>query len=290
MALERETSGSDQLAVVTGASSGIGEATVRRLAASGLHVLAGVRRADAAERLAAEGIEPVFLDITDPGHLTSIAERVEADGRRLRALVNNAGVSINAPVEALPMDEWRRQFEVNFFGQVAITQALLPALLTAGGRIVNVSSIGGRVAGPTFGAYAGAKFALEGMSDALRREVGRLGVDVIVVEPGAVATSIWDKGLTTAEQLASEMSEAQLARYRDLLEAMREQARTLGREGDDPADVADVIVRAITVRTPRTRYLVGRDARMMGRLVRVVPDRVVDRLIARRLGLQSRRR
>jgi NAD(P)-dependent dehydrogenase (short-subunit alcohol dehydrogenase family) len=290
MALERETSGSDQLAVVTGASSGIGEATVRRLAASGLHVLAGVRRADAAERLAAEGIEPVFLDITDPGHLTSIAERVEADGRRLRALVNNAGVSINAPVEALPMDEWRRQFEVNFFGQVAITQALLPALLSAGGRIVNVSSIGGRVAGPTFGAYAGAKFALEGMSDALRREVGRLGVDVIVVEPGAVATSIWDKGLTTAEQLASEMSEAQLARYRDLLEAMREQARTLGREGDDPADVADVIVRAITVRTPRTRYLVGRDARMMGRLVRVVPDRVVDRLIARRLGLQSRRR
>jgi NAD(P)-dependent dehydrogenase (short-subunit alcohol dehydrogenase family) len=172
---------------------------------------------------------------------------------------------------------------------VAITQALLPALLPARGRIVNVSSIGGRVAGPTFGAYAGAKFALEAMSDALRREVGRLGVDVIVVEPGAVATPIWDKGLTTAEGLVSEMSEEQTARYRDLMAAIREQARSLAQSGSDPADVADVIVGAITARRPRTRYLVGRDARIMGRLARLLPDRAVDRLIARGLGLRAGR-
>jgi NAD(P)-dependent dehydrogenase (short-subunit alcohol dehydrogenase family) len=285
MTTERRTSPTQGIAVVTGASSGIGAATARGLAARGLHVLAGVRRRPDAERLAAEGIEPVTLDITNDEQVAGVAEQVEADGRPLRAVVNNAGIAINSPVETLPLAEWRRQFEVNFFGQVAVIQVLLPALLSAGGRIVNVSSIGGRVAGPTFGAYAGAKFALEAMSDALRREVGRLGVEVIVVEPSAIATPIWDKGVETADGLVAEMSEEQRSRYRNLIAAILEQAKTLSREGEHPDAVAEVIVRAVEARRPRTRYLVGRDARVMGRLVRVVPDRVVDRLIARRLGL-----
>jgi NAD(P)-dependent dehydrogenase (short-subunit alcohol dehydrogenase family) len=277
----------NRLAVVTGASSGIGQATARALAARGFHVLAGARREADADRLAGDGIEPVILDITDPAHLTAIAERVENDAASmpLGVLVNNAGIAVNSPVETIPMQEWRRQFEVNFFGHVAITQALLPALLAAGGRIVNVSSIGGRVAAPTFGAYAASKFALEAMSDALRREVARLGVRVIVVEPGTVATPIWGKGMATAEQLVAGLTDEQQARYRDVIAATRERAQTLERNGIDPADAARVIVDAIEAPKPHARYLVGRDAKIMARVATVLPDRVVDRIIARNLGL-----
>jgi NAD(P)-dependent dehydrogenase (short-subunit alcohol dehydrogenase family) len=278
-----------QLAVVTGASSGIGQATAGTLAARGFHVLAGVRRQVDADQLAGEGVEPVILDITDPSHVAAIAERVEheADTRPLGALVNNAGIAVNAPVETIPMQEWRRQFEVNFFGHVAITQALLPALLAGGGRVVNVSSIGGRVAGPTFGAYAASKFALEAVSDALRREVGRLGVQVIVIEPGTVKTAIWGKGLATAQELVAGMSTAQQSRYGDLLAAVARRAQTLQRGGIDPSEAARVIADAIDARRPRARYLVGRDARVMARVAGLLPDRLVDRFIARNLGLTN---
>jgi NAD(P)-dependent dehydrogenase (short-subunit alcohol dehydrogenase family) len=276
-----------QLAVVTGASSGIGHATVRALAARGFHVLAGVRREADADQLSGACIDPVILDITDPAHVAAIAERVQEDagGRLLGALVNNAGIAVNGPVETIPMQEWRRQFEVNFFGHVAVTQALLPALLAGGGRVVNVSSIGGRVASPTYGAYAASKFALEAVSDALRREVARLGVQVIVIEPGTVATGIWGKGLAAAQDLAAGMSEAQQTRYRDLLAAVSKQAKTLGRSGIDPADTARVIADAIEARKPRARYQVGRDAKLMARIARLLPDRIVDRLIAKNLRL-----
>ena len=167
-----------RLAVVTGASSGIGLATAKALGERGFQVLAGVRNAADGERVGrAAGVEPVLVDITKPADVAALADRVGdvAGARGLTALVNNAGITVNAPVETLPMDEWRRQFEVNFFGQVAVIQALMPALRDAGGRVVNVSSIGGRVAGPTFGAYAASKFALEAMSDSLRREVAPQG-------------------------------------------------------------------------------------------------------------------
>lgn len=277
----------NQIAVVTGASSGIGQATARLLAARGFAVLAGVRRDEDREQAAAAGLEPVILDITDPVQVTAIAERVagDPDGRPLGVLVNNAGIAVNAPVETIPMAEWRRQFDVNFFGHVAITQALLPALLRARGRIVNVSSIGGRVAGPGFGAYAGSKFALEAMSDALRREIARLGVAVIVVEPGTIATAIWGKGLATADRLAAGMSAAQQARYGDLIAAVRRQAQALERNGIAPEAAAAVIVGAIEAGKPRARYLIGRDAKIMAAVTKRLPDRAVDRLIARNLGL-----
>lgn len=281
----------NRLAVVSGASSGIGQATAHALAARGFHVLAGVRRDEDAERLVRESVEPVMLDITDPDHVRDIAERVANDsaGRPLSALVNNAGIAVNAPVETIPMTEWRRQFEVNFFGQVAITQALLPSLLEARGRVVNVSSIGGRVVGPTFGAYAASKFAVEAMSDALRREVGRLGVRVIVIEPGTVATAIWGKGLATAQELVTSMSEEQQIRYRDIVAAVRDQAEKLQRGGIDPAEAAQAIVKAIETRDPRARYLVGRDAKVMARVAKLLPDRAVDWLIAKNLGLDKPR-
>jgi NAD(P)-dependent dehydrogenase (short-subunit alcohol dehydrogenase family) len=279
----------NRLAVVTGASSGIGQATARALAERGHHVLAGVRRSADTAELAGDNIEPVILDITDSDAIAALADRIDQDQahRPLAALVNNAGIAVNAPVETLPMAEWRRQFEVNFFGQIAVTQALLPALLAARGRIVNVSSIGGLVAGPTFGAYSASKFALEAASDALRREVGRLGVRVIVIEPGTVATPIWGKGLATAEEIVGATPAERLARYTDLIDAARQRAETLERDGIDPADAARVIADALTARRPRTRYLVGRDAKLMGRIAGLLPDRAVDWLIARNLGLRA---
>src|SRR5438270_6051040 len=179
-----------ELVVVSGASTGMGAATAKELARKGFHVLAGVRREADADALRAEGIEPILLDITVDSDVAAIADLVARDplGRPLRALVNNAGISVNAPVETLPIAEWRRVFEVNLFGHVAMTQALLPALRRSAGTVVNISSVGGKVVLPTYGAYAGSKFALEAVSDSLRREVSSQGVKVVVVEPGAVKT------------------------------------------------------------------------------------------------------
>src|SRR5580704_13599983 len=200
-----------ELIVVTGASTGMGAATACELARRGFHVLAGVRRDIDADALRGDGIEPHILDITVESDVAAIAERVENDPQRrpLRALVNNAGIAINAPVETLPIAHWRQQFEVNLFGHIAITQALLPALLNNSGTVVNVSSVGGKVVLPTYGAYAGSKFALEAVSDALRREVGTAGIKVVVVEPGAVKTEIAERGIATSQALMADMTAAQ---------------------------------------------------------------------------------
>lgn len=280
------------MAVVTGASSGIGLATAKELARRGFHVLAGVRKQQDADRLTGENVEPVIVDITDEEQVAALADRVARDpqGRRLGALVNNAGVALNAPVEAIPMDEWRRHYDVNFFGHVAVVQALLPALIAGGdGRLVNVSSIGGRVAFPTYGAYAASKFALEGFSDVLRREVSRLGVKVIVIEPGTIATPIWGKGIATMDKLAATMTADQHARYDDLVTAMRKQSEEQGGGGVQPFRAAKVIADAIQSRKPRTRYRVGRDAKLLAVMSGLLSDHAFDRLVARNLGLTVRR-
>ena len=184
-----------ELIVVTGASTGMGAATARELARRGFHVLAGVRRDIDADALRGDGIEPHILDITVESDVAAIAERVENDpqGLPLRTLINNAGIAINAPVEALPIAEWRWQFEVNLFGHIAMIQALMPSLLRSSGTVVNISSIGGKVALPTYSAYAGSKFAMEALSDSMRREVNRSGVKVVVIEPGAVKTAMAER-------------------------------------------------------------------------------------------------
>jgi NAD(P)-dependent dehydrogenase (short-subunit alcohol dehydrogenase family) len=277
----------NQLAVVTGASSGIGQATAGTLAARGFHVLAGVRRQVDADQLAGDSVEPVILDITDPSQVAAIAERVEREAgtRPLGVLVNNAGIAVNAPVETIPMEEWRRQFEVNFFGQVAITQALLPALLAGGGRVVNVSSIGGRVALPMVAAYNASKFALEAVSDSLRRELHGQGVDVILIEPGGVKTPIWKKGNELADEIQEQMPPEVERLYGNMIEAVRrETVRIEQKTGIEPRAVAEVIGRALTAKRPRTRYLVGTDAKIRGPVAKFMPDRLMDRAIARQLG------
>lgn len=277
----------NELIVVTGASTGIGAASARELAHKGFHVLAGVRREVDADALRADGIEPHILDITVESDVAAIADRVAHDPlhRPLRALVNNAGIAINAPVETLPIDQWRRQFEVNLFGHIAITQALLPALLMSAGTVVNISSVGGKVVLPTYGAYAGSKFALEAASDALRREVAELGIKVVVVEPGAVKTEMAERGITTAEGLMANMTDAHLARYGTLTAAVTAQARSFGEVGVSAQHAAKVIAKAATASRPRTRYTIGRDAAILARISRVVSDRVLDRII--RLNLRS---
>ncbi|MBB1261437.1 SDR family oxidoreductase [Streptomyces alkaliterrae] len=265
---------------MTGASTGIGAASARELARQGFHVLAGVRRVRDADALRAPGVEPVILDITQPGHIAELAARVEAQAGALRALVNNAGISVNAPIEALPLDEWRRLFEVNLFGHVAVTQALLPDLLRHRGRVVNISSVGGKVAMATFGPYAGTKFALEAVSDALRRELAPLGVRVVVVEPGGVRTEMGDRGIATTGRLAQAMSPEHRDRYGPLIQAVMALTAAGTTGGSSAEDAARVIAKAVTARKPRTRYTVGRDAALLTRLSRVLPDRMLDRVAA----------
>ncbi|OKH82546.1 SDR family oxidoreductase [Mycolicibacterium sp.] len=264
-----------ELVVVTGTSSGMGAATARELARHGFHVLAGVRRDHDADAIRGPGIEPVIIDITRSDHIQALTTRLHDDPRPLRALVNNAAIQANAPVEAFSLEEWRNMFEVNLFGQIAVTQALLPALIDSSGRVVNISSVGGKVAMAAYGPYAGTKFALEAVSDSLRRELAPLGVDVVVVEPGAVRTEMLSRA-GTARVLTSE----QAGRYGGLVHAVTAQATASTKAGLSADDAATVIAKAVTARKPRTRYTIGRDAALITRLVRVVGDRTLDRILA----------
>ena len=273
-----------EIAVVTGASTGIGAATARELARRGFHVLAGVRRDRDADAIRGLGIEPLIIDITNPEHIQALVTRVSGDpqGRAVRTLVNNAGIGVNVPFEAFAIDEWRSLFEVNLFGHVAVTQALLPALIRSKGRVVNISSVGGKVAMATYGPYAATKFALEAVSDSLRREMAPLGVAVVVVEPGAVRTEMPGRAIATAHEMASAMAPEQSQRYGPLVHAITAQTASHTTSGSGlPADAAaKVIAKAVTARKPRTRYTVGRDAALITRLVRFLPDRTLDRVIA----------
>jgi NAD(P)-dependent dehydrogenase (short-subunit alcohol dehydrogenase family) len=262
-----------RLALVTGASTGIGRACAVHLAGLGYEVLAGVR--DPAD--APEGLEPVRLDVTSESDVAAAAERV---GGELHALVNNAGIAISGPVEVVPIEEWRRQLDVNLLGQIAVTRALLPAILRARGRIVNMSSIGGRVANPLFGPYSASKFALEAVSDALRREVAAHGVRVVTVEPGGIVTPIWGKGMDDARRVVSGMTEEQQRRYSKLIAAVTKAVERIAREGLPPEEVAMVVGGAITTDRPRARYVVGRDAKVQALAARLLPDRAFDALMS----------
>jgi NAD(P)-dependent dehydrogenase (short-subunit alcohol dehydrogenase family) len=275
------------LVVVTGASTGIGAATARELGKRGFHVLAGVRSDADADAIRSANVEPSRLDITNEAETALLAKRIaeDPDRRPLRALVNNAGIQVNAPVEALPLSEWRRLFDVNLFGHVAITQSLLPALIESRGTVVNVTSVGGKVAMAGYGAYAGSKFALEAVSDALRREVADFGVKVVVIEPGAVTTAMTPRLVIASERITSGMSAEHRRRYEALMQAVVAQAQKFTREGEGlpPGAVARVIAGAILSKRPRTRYTVGRDAAIIVGLARSLSDRMLDRLFARTL-------
>jgi NAD(P)-dependent dehydrogenase (short-subunit alcohol dehydrogenase family) len=226
-----------------------------------------------------------MLDVTDRAAVEAAAQAVsKATGGQLKGLVNNAGIAVSGPLEFLPLDELRRQLEVNVISQVAVTQAVLPMLRAARGRVVNIGSIGGRVALPFLGPYAGSKFAMEGISDSLRRELAPLGVKVSLVQPGPIATSIWERGQATAQSLRDDMPPEAQALYGARMDRAQSAALARAQEAIPPSAVADVVAHALTSSRPRTRYLVGPDTRVMATLSRLLPDRAMDRLIARRTG------
>ena len=270
--------------LVTGASSGIGEATAFHLRELGFDPVAAVRKAEDAERLATSGLRTVRMDVTDVDSIA--AARAELGDGPLAGLVNNAGIAVAAPLEFLPLDQLRHQLEVNLIGQLAVTQRFLPALRAGRGRIVNVSSIGGRVALPLVGAYHASKFALEAISDTLRRELLSQGVDVIVIEPGGVKTPIWRKGDELAAELTSDLPPEGERLYGALIAAIRRETAKIATEtGIEPREVAEAIGHALTARRPRARYLVGRDAKLRAPAAAVLPARVMDRIVARTLGV-----
>jgi NAD(P)-dependent dehydrogenase (short-subunit alcohol dehydrogenase family) len=268
--------------LVTGASSGIGATTARVLVERGFRVWAGVRDDAAAERLGALGdaCTPLVLDVTQPAQIASAAERIAADGG-LYGLVNNAGIATSAPLETIPIDALRAQFEINVFGTLAVTQAMLPLLRHTLGRIVMMSSVQGRLAAPFVGPYAASKHALEALSDSLRAELLPSGVDVVIVEPGAVRTAIWKRGAAHGNELAAAMDPAMHARYAADIAMMQRVTRAFEAQAIPPERVADAVVHALTARHPRARYVVGFNAKVRMAIRAFVPDRARDRLLRR---------
>ena len=268
--------------LITGASSGIGLACATRLAALGYRVFAGVRSAAASEavRGVAPGITPVILDVCQPSSILNAVGVL--GGEPLAGLINNAGVAAIGPLELVPADAWRYQFEVNVVGLVSVTQACLPQLRRGMGRIVNIGSIAGRSALPGSGAYDSSKFAVEGISDALRMELRRFGISVSLIEPGAIATGIWQKTLAEFDQRTSETAPDLRDLYSPLTSRIREEIAQSSVRALPPETVADAVVHAMTATRPKTRYVVGRDARL-GLLLSLLPDRVKDWLILRQM-------
>ena len=265
--------------LVTGASS------ARELVARGFRVWAGVRDEGAAERARALGerCTPIVLDVTDAAQIAAAAAHITAEGG-LYGLVNNAEIATSAPLEAIPLEALRAQFEINVFGALAVTQAMLPLLRRTLGRIVMMSSVQGRLAAPFVGPYAASKHALEALSDALRAELLPSGVDVAIIEPGAVKTTIWERGARQGLQIAAGLDPQMRARYEADIAMMERVSRALEARAIPPERVAEAVVHALTARRPRARYVVGFDAKVRLAIGALVPDRLRDRLLRRALA------
>jgi len=276
-------------ALVTGSSTGIGKATALRLDREGWRVFAGVRRHVDAELLRAEASErltPLMLDITDGEMIEIAVKAIESrlDGDGLDGLVNNAGIGVPSPLETLPIEDFRRQLEVNLVAQVAVTQAMLPLIRKAGGRIVFISSIGGRIAFPMGGAYHAAKFGIEAVGDVFRQELRPWGISVSIVEPGSIDTEIWKSSEREVEAM-SERTPRRDELYAKPVTAYLRATRKLAEKGIPAEKVGRAIERALTSRRPRARYLVGFDAKTQARLKMLIPARIFDRLVARIMGI-----
>lgn len=270
--------------VITGASTGIGAACARFLADKGFQVFAGVRDRRAGEVLAdgrTSRLIPIHLDVTDE---TSIRNSVDQVTRQLgdaglTGLINNAGVAVGSPLEVIPIDQLRRQFEVNVFGLIAVTQAFLPLLRKGHGRIVNMGSIAGRATIPVMGPYSASKFALEALTNALRLELQQWRIQVSIIEPGAVATPIWEKSIKVAKDLEARDNSSITVGYAELIMRIKETVEKAAERAIPPDAVVQAVVHALTSPRPRTRYLVGTDAKIRAWMVKWLPDRLNDRLL-----------
>jgi len=263
--------------MVTGASTGIGRATAAHLVARGHQVFAGVRKpadADALTGDLGDRLVPLLLDVTDADQVAAAAREVELRAPEgLHGLVNNAGIAVGGPLEHLPIDEVRRQLEVNVVAQVAVTQALLPAIRRTTGRIVFIGSLSGRVGMPMIGPYAASKHALEGLTESWRAELAPWGIRVALIEPGSIKTEIWAKGKDQADEMAEQLPPEAVARYSDHIAMVRSMVEAQDKAGIPPAKVARTVERALFSARWRPRYQVGLDSRGAAIISRVLPDR-----------------
>jgi NAD(P)-dependent dehydrogenase (short-subunit alcohol dehydrogenase family) len=268
----------DKTAFVTGASAGIGEATARALLAAGYRVFAGARRLDRMAGLAAAGATLLKLDLTDDVSIVAAVNTIKNEAGRIDVLVNNAGYGSYGALEDVPLDEGRRQFEVNVFGLARLCQLVLPTMRAQkSGKIVNVTSIGGKIWEPLGGWYHATKFAVEGLSDCLRVEVAPFGVNVIVIEPGAIRTEWAGIARDGLLQMSGGSAYAELTKRHARMLATADTSSL----ASPPEVVARTIVRAVTARPPKTRYATGGGARTILFLRKILPDRMFDRLIWR---------
>jgi NAD(P)-dependent dehydrogenase (short-subunit alcohol dehydrogenase family) len=284
-----EISASPKFVLVTGASSGIGLAIVQDLARRGWQVFGSVRSPADAERISGiqpEKIFPIRMDLTKPAEIeqsmAQVAERTGPHG--LQGLINNAGLAVNGPIEFLNLEDIRLQIEVNFLGQIAVTQAALPLIRLGPGRIVNISSISGRIAMPFFAPYAASKFALEAFSDSLRLELRPWGLHVALIEPGAVETPIWEKSLQAADRRIENLPPLAHAYYGVDINRMRAKTTRTGQNGVSPQQVADAVFHALAASRPKTRYYIGRGIEMTAFFAKHAPDWLRDWVVARMTG------
>ncbi len=276
--------------VITGASSGIGEASAIYLDKLGYQVFAGVRRDADGEQLRRKTsvrLTPLLLDVTDEASIMAAANTVSAalNTVGLAGLVNNAGIVVAGPLEFLPVAELRKQLEVNVIGQIAVTQAFLPLLRKAQGRVINIGSDNGKVSVPFLGPYCASKFALEALTDALRIELEPWGIEVSIVEPGTVTTPIWDKSTALADEIWNKLPSQAHKLYSVAVDATRNTANKLSKNGFPAEVVALAVAHALTAKKPKTRYVVGLDAQINIWLAKILPTRLLDKLIIQYLGL-----
>jgi NAD(P)-dependent dehydrogenase (short-subunit alcohol dehydrogenase family) len=285
------TNNSPPAIVITGASTGIGEACALELDRRGFRVFAGVRTESAAEKLRAKAsrrLTPVLMDVTDGASIAAAAATVsEAVGNAgIAGLVNNAGIAVAGPLDLLPIETLRQQLEVNVVGPVAVAQAFLPLLRLASGRVVNISSVSGGLSAPYLGAYSASKFALEAITDALRLELRAWGINVSSVEPGPIATPIWEKSTRDGNQMTERVAPNQLALYEVDLAALR---KAVSRSAETAAPVERVVravVHALTAKRPKTRYFLGWSVRVCFKCMKMLPDRVRDWIVCKQIGLR----
>ena len=283
--------------VVTGSSSGLGRSTALALTAAGYRVFAGVRRSSDGEALLAAAalhqgrgrLTPVILEVTDTKSIAAAAQEVSAavGPRGLGGLINNAGIGVFGPVETVSIDDLRRIYEVNVFGQVAAIQSFLPLLRAGGGRVVNIGSIGDRLSLPFGAPLTSSKSALASITDSLRIELRPWGIHVVLIEPASIRTATVDKAQSDTQRVLDELSPRHRALYGPNFEKMMSRLLATERDGSSPEVVAAVIVRALRAHHPHTRYLVGKGHRPMALAARWVPDRILDLLRTKMFGLPT---
>jgi NAD(P)-dependent dehydrogenase (short-subunit alcohol dehydrogenase family) len=268
--------------LITGAARGIGRATALALAAKGWHVLAGVRSMPDGEALRREvatgDLEPVLLDVTSSEHLAALDGELP---ERLDAVVNNAGIVVDGPVEAVTLEDIRRQLEVNVVAQAAVTQAVLPRIRAARGRIVFVSSLSGRVSTPFMGVYSASKFALEGLADALRVELRPWGIKVVLVEPSSTDTDLWRNALETVDATEARLRPEHRELYSGQFAGLRKSTKMIQRQAVPVQEVVAVIERALTASRPRARYPVGAASKLQLAASALLPTAVMDAALSR---------